>query len=93
MKELNFKDWLEKQGVDTKLFWKNCKKKHQRWCLNSLTDSRSKLVNEEIIFWLGNAFAFENALQKDVNFRKLSNKWERKVCKAKKKGRKIVFGF
>jgi hypothetical protein len=43
MKKLNFKKWLDNQGVDTELFWKNCKKKNQKWDNVGYFTKRSEL--------------------------------------------------
>lgn len=60
-KKLNFKTWLEEQGVDTKLFWKNCKKKHQKWELCAPMERR-ELVRYNPPNWLRAAFSWEKSL-------------------------------
>jgi len=92
MKELNFinfKEFLEGEGVDAKLFWKNCKKKYNN---NVPESTRKQLKTRLACDWLCHAFDWEDSLQAlhfDEWFR-IDNKW---LQLTKNTGKTIVFGF
>jgi len=54
---LNFKDWLASNGINTELFWKNCKEKH-----NGFHYKRKELVNSFDENWIGMAFDWDGNL-------------------------------
>ena len=96
MKELNFKDWLEEKGVDPFTFWKNCKKKHQKWCKDGpKPESRKTLHKKTVDMWLIDAFYWPNSIQKKSRFEwnLVYDAWKRDTYEAQINGTPIVFGF
>jgi len=57
---LNFKEWLAKEGVDTKLFWYTCKKKNQGFPHTVSRVSR-KVVSDIPERWLSLAFHWKDS--------------------------------
>ena len=93
MKELNFEVFLKENGVDTKLFHKNCKKKYQQWQQKTIGHTIKDLQLAQPFQWVSSAFCYESSLQKCVNWNDVHEKWCNAVHSAKVLGVKIVFGF
>jgi len=96
MKELNFKKWLRENGVDTELFWKNCKPENQRWGDHTVKDnSRECLATKIKKTWLSSAFNWDISLEdKGIGkWAQLSVKWRDTVETAVMEDTAIVFGF
>jgi hypothetical protein len=90
---LNFKKWLKEQGVDTKLFWRNCKRKNQGW---DIADSRFYIKRKNIgklypPHWLSRSFDYQRALSEDsIYWSDLSSEWDDVI---ESTDGEIVFGF
>jgi len=95
MKELNFKDWLEEQGVNTKLFWKNCKKKYQKFDRVWDNKPRKYLGKQRPSEWINYAFDWEGSIAKNSYsyWSKIDTRWYSALEIAKHDGAKVVFGF
>jgi hypothetical protein len=88
-KVINFKEWLEDQGIYSNMFWKNCKRKNQGWSHKDLFYSRRDFENIEVRDWIMSAFSWENTmipnlpLSWDTNvfdmFDNLSNDWRQHI--------------
>ena len=92
--ELNFKHFLEEQGINPKLFWKNCKRKNQNWSFIALEDKRSLLKHSDPELWIGNAFNLRRSKYFSAyRLIKVNILWKNGVAKARKEGTPIVFGF
>jgi len=85
--KINFRIWLEEQGVDTTLFWKNCKRKHNGF-ITFTNRRRSELKYIVPCRWLVYAFNWEKSLQTGVNWCVLDIRWY-KICA----GNEVEFGF
>ena len=94
MQVLNFKKWLESQGIDTDVFWENCKRKNQGWTDKLLT-KRKKLKKLPPRQWIHSAFRWEKSLDRKcfAFYANLGRKWQIEVLNAEDKGIKIKFGF
>ena len=84
-----FKDWLDLHEVDVDLFWKNCKRKNQRWVIESHHKKRSEMFKSPSSEWLSELFFHDASLQRGVEWIKLAQKWKQ-VCAS---GADIFFGF
>jgi len=95
MKKLNFKKWLKKQGVNTKYFWRQCKKKNQGWSFKADCVKRSNLKKVDAKDWIVYAFNFNKTKQGVRYWREIGSKWYDVVDKYKyfNKLHKIKFGF
>ena len=88
-KVINFKEWLEDQGIDSNIFWENCKKKNQGWSDKNSFYSRRDFENIEMRDWIMSAFSWENIIIPNlplpwgVNvfdmFDNLSNDWRQHI--------------
>jgi UDPglucose 6-dehydrogenase len=65
-KVINFKEWLEEQGVDSNMFWKNCKRKNQGWSdkdtYQAAFYNRIDFENIKLEDWIRCAFKWENTI-------------------------------
>ena len=95
MKELNFKEWLESQGVDTKEFWEQCKMKNQGWSFEDKYHKRNKLKDNHCHFWVTDAFKWDKTEQGFFYWDNIDRKWENMVKRYEINGEfhKIEFGF
>jgi len=91
MKELNFKKWLKRQGVDVDLFWERCKEENQKWELSFLFEPRHMLKTYEPKYWVSNAF-YRND-DEDEYWEDLDLLWNNAIDVAREEKQKIVFGF
>jgi len=96
LKKINFEKWLKEQGVNTKLCYKNCKRKHQNWDVDIEKDHfyrRRCLRYTNPQYWIRKAFAWDKAFQhKNIHFwAKLEMKWQKLLINKSKA--KIIFGF
>lgn len=73
MGKLIFKDWLEEQGIDSALFWENCKEEN-RGERFGYTPHISKAIPQD---YVSMAFAWEQNIMgiPDVTLMKLAVKW------------------
>lgn len=78
MSKLVFEIWLKYSKVDTKMFYKNCKKKHQLWKMPP-NSSRSDLRHNKANLWIASAFNKNFALQHNFNWNKLQTEWDEAV--------------
>ena len=87
-KVINFKEWLEDQGINSSAFWENCKRKNQGWLIQDLLPyNRKDFENIEARNWIMNAFSWENTKIPDLPlswgtnvfdiFNKLSRTWNK----------------
>ena len=97
MKTLNLKKWLKSQGIDTKLFWENCKMKNQKWDYELDYHKRSELRNKPTHQWIGYAFQWYDAPQGHNFWEEIDTKWKQAVDKYISNNsnelHKIEFGF
>ena len=92
MKELNFKKWLIMQGVDVKLFWKNCKNKYREINIKK----RKYIYKDNPKWWIDGAFSWDRSLDKSMirgDWEELDDSWMYAIRKAEEKGIRIVYGF
>jgi hypothetical protein len=90
---INFKKFLKEKGVNTKLFWKNCKKKHQGWGAFDMIEPRKNLKEQESRLWVGNAFYFKNNIigLSTNEMYELDTEWIKLISKNPQA--KVKFGF
>jgi len=78
-KVLNFKEWLAKEGIETKLFWSNCKKKNQGFTPAVRRVSR-KVVSNSPERWLALAFDWSTTYwYTEATWKSLDSKWRIQV--------------
>ena len=87
---LSLKVWLETKGVDTKLFWKNCRRKH-----NNFGSKRGGLGDSPAEDWIGFAFDWDvNLLGKtERELEDLHIAWGDELSKGEYLEDCIVLGF
>ena len=92
MKELNFKEWLESQGVDTKEFWEQCKMKNQGW--ESIRISRKDLESLSPRVWI-DSFKWSSTEQGHIFWEEINAKWRDEIeeYEINNEFNKIEFGF
>jgi len=79
VKVLNFKEWLAKEGIETKLFWSNCKKKNQGFPHIESRVSR-KVVSANPKHWLALAFDWSTTYwYTEATWKNLNSKWRTEV--------------
>ena len=95
MKELNFKEWLVSQDVDTNGFWNNCKKENQGWGFKIEYEKRKKLKNKSKYLWLSHSFMWDKTKQGFLYWAEIDRKWRKtiKEHESNNKPYKIEFGF
>ena len=95
MEKLNFKKWLKEQGVDTKYFWNQCKKKNQGWSFKLDYIKRSELKKMGAKEWITFAFNFGETKQGTRYWGEIEKEWYKVVDKYVSNGEshKIKFGF
>lgn len=78
--KINFKTFLEENGVDTKLFAENCLSKNQGSPYWKHTDVHSLFTTQKPMNWIQMAFVWDKALQQRSNPRK-GDSWYDLNCK------------
>ena len=75
-KSVELKDWLNHQGVNTHLFWLNCRPENQRWDFPNYTD-REAIFERSPADWIDTAFSFDMALQQNpaIDWVAVSSTW------------------
>jgi len=84
---LNFKEWLESEGIDSDEFWEQCK--NQKWYDNEHEPLREELKEEGAHFWINKAFNWQEYT--DIDWSAICLKWQREL--SKKGIIDVVFGF
>ena len=77
-KSIVLKDWLQEQGVNTDLFWINCRTENQRWdSPYAYTGNALMMLEREPKEWIDTAFCFDKALQRNpaIDWFHVGNKW------------------
>jgi len=87
-KVINFKEWLEKKGVDTELFWKNCLPENQKWYAGPC--DRETIKGNNPCLWV-DSFNWSKSLQENLSsddWSKLDDEWKILCYK-----HEVEFGF
>jgi len=71
---INFKKFLKSEGVNTKAFWKQCKRKNQDWTAKA--KKRSELKGTSPIWWVSSAFNWNSTTEGHEYWNDIDTKWK-----------------
>lgn len=91
-KTINFKEFLEKNEVDIKLFIESClEKNHSERRGQFSKDMYGVIANHDSKNWIDRAFPWEDSLQKGLDLVQISSIWRDQLLV--NKGAEIKSGF
>jgi len=78
---VSFKKFLIDNGIELKLFWKACKRKHQDWYLVGRYRGRKDIKLRDEKFWIKLAFNWEsNLIDNDyAKWKEIDTKWTKAI--------------